>query len=102
MNDILSQVWNCLVQSSDIYVKTVVNSEQYESSGDKLISEDDKRNFENLVYQLFDFILILKEKSRYKMTIKKAIDELTYYAISYMQITDEKVWVFEKKNSKLN
>lgn len=91
MNDILSQVWNCLVQSSDIYVKTVVNSEQYESSGDKLISEEDKRNFENLVYQLFDFILILKEKSRYKMTIKKAIDELTYYAISYMQITDEKV-----------
>ena len=38
MNDILTQVWNCLVQSSQIYVNRVVNSssktnEQYESEG---------------------------------------------------------------------
>ncbi len=55
---------------------------------------DEKSSFENLVYQLFDFILVLKEKNRYKSTIKKAIDELCYYAILYMQITDEQVSTF--------
>ena len=53
--------------------------------------KDLKGSLEELVYQLFDFILILKEKSKYKSTIKKAIDELCFYAINYMQITDEQV-----------
>ena len=102
MNDILTQVWSCLVQSSEVYLKKVVNSDSCLSnstdSGSKFNSsldpEDEKSSLENLVYQLFDFILILKEKSRYKLTIKKAIDELTYYAISYMQITDDRVSLF--------
>jgi len=43
------------------------------------------------VYQLFDFVLELKEKSRYRSTIKKAIGELCYYAILYMQISDDRI-----------
>jgi hypothetical protein len=98
MDDILAQVWSCLVNSSEIYVKTVVNSESMPSenttklnSNESIDPEDEKTGFENLVYQIFDFILILKEKNRYKMTIKKAINELCYYAIMYMQITDDRV-----------
>ena len=49
-------------------------------------------SFENLVYQLFEFILCLKEKSRYKLIVKKAIEELCYYAILYMQITEDQVF----------
>ena len=56
----------------------------------RFISEEMK-SLEGLVYQLFEFILVLKEKSRYKMIVKKAIDELCYYAILYMQITDSQV-----------
>jgi hypothetical protein len=105
MNDILTQVWSCLVQSSEVYLKKVVNSESALSNtteptnkfNSSLDPEDEKSSLENLVYQLFDFILILKEKNRYKMTIKKAIDELTYYAILYMQITDDRVSDHTKK-----
>lgn len=96
MNDILAQVWNCLVQSSQVYVNNVVNSEtslekNSASQNESSDFEDEKSAFENLVYQLFDFILILKDKKKYKDTIRKAIDELCYYAILYMQITDEQV-----------
>ena len=99
MNDILTQVWSCLVQSSEVYLKAVVNSDSTLSNSNdqngkfnsSLDPEDEKTSLENLVYQLFDFILILKEKNRYKQTIKKAVDELTYYAILYMQITDDRV-----------
>ena len=48
-------------------------------------------NFENLVYQLFEFILALKEKKKFKIALKKSIEELCYYAIMYMQITDDQV-----------
>ena len=53
--------------------------------------KEEKSSFENLAYQLFEFILTLKDKKRYKETIKKAIDELCYYSILYIQITDEQV-----------
>lgn len=52
---------------------------------------DEKTSFENLIYQLFEFIQVLKEKNKFKATIKKAIDELCYFAILYMQINDDQV-----------
>ena len=103
MNDILTQIWSCLVQCSQIYLAKVVNSESNEDLDDhhrqlkhgindpSADCEDEKTSLDDLVYQLFEFISVLKEKSRYKTTIKKAIDELCYYAIMYMQITDEQI-----------
>ena len=52
---------------------------------------DEKTSFENLIYQLFEFIQVLKDKNKFKATIKKAIDELCYFAILYMQINDDQV-----------
>ncbi len=43
------------------------------------------------MYQLFEFILILKDNKKHKLTIKKAIDELVYYTVLYMQMTDDQV-----------
>lgn len=93
INEILTHVWNCLVQSSQVYVNKIVNSESAndDSSSSTVDFEEEKKNFENLVYQLFDFILILKDMKKYKPIIKKAIEELCFYAILYMQMTDEQV-----------
>lgn len=52
---------------------------------------EEKNSLENLAYQLFEFILILKDKKKHKETVKKAIDELYYFSILYMQITEEQV-----------
>ncbi|XP_011787230.1 PREDICTED: importin-9 [Colobus angolensis palliatus] len=50
--------------------------------------------FENLVFSIFEFVHALLENSKFKSTVKKALPELIYYIILYMQITEEqiKVW----------
>ncbi|XP_049714232.1 importin-9 isoform X2 [Elephas maximus indicus] len=50
--------------------------------------------FENLVFSIFEFVHALLENSKFKSTVKKALPELIYYVILYMQITEEqiKVW----------
>lgn len=56
--------------------------------------KDEKKSFEDLIYELFEFISVLKDKNKFKPTIKRAIDELCYYAILYMQINDDQVRQF--------
>jgi hypothetical protein len=90
MNEILSQIWSCLVQSSSIYTCLYVNCLKVDQK-EMLDSEGEELNFENLIHQLFEFILCLKDKKRYKPIIKSAIDELCYYSITYMQITEEQI-----------
>uniref|UniRef100_A0A6Q2XW82 Importin N-terminal domain-containing protein n=1 Tax=Esox lucius TaxID=8010 RepID=A0A6Q2XW82_ESOLU len=50
--------------------------------------------FENLVFSIFEFVHTLLENSKFKSTVKKALPELIYYVILYMQITEDqiKVW----------
>lgn len=45
--------------------------------------------FENLVFSIFEFVHALLENSKFKSTVKKALPELIYYIILYMQITEE-------------
>lgn len=47
--------------------------------------------FENLVFSIFEFVHALLENSKFKSTVKKALPELIYYVILYMQITEEQV-----------
>lgn len=47
--------------------------------------------FENLVFSIFDFVHTLLENNKFKSTVKKALPELIYYVILYMQITEEQV-----------
>lgn len=49
--------------------------------------------FENLVFSIFEFVHALLENSKFKSTVKKALPELIYYIILYMQITEEQVTV---------
>lgn len=42
--------------------------------------------FENLVFSIFEFVHALLENSKFKSTVKKALPELIYYLILYMQI----------------
>lgn len=47
--------------------------------------------FENLVFSIFEFVHALLENSKFKSTVRKALPELIYYVILYMQITEEQV-----------
>ncbi|KAL7985445.1 hypothetical protein Chor_004015 [Crotalus horridus] len=57
-------------------------------------SDSEVLGFENLVFSIFEFVHALLENHKFKSTVKKALPELIYYIILYMQITEEqiKVW----------
>jgi len=50
--------------------------------------------FENLVFSIFEFVHALLENNKFKSTVKKALPELIYYILLYMQITEEQVSKF--------
>uniref|UniRef100_A0A673Z6H2 Importin 9 n=1 Tax=Salmo trutta TaxID=8032 RepID=A0A673Z6H2_SALTR len=58
------------------------------------LTESEVLGFENLVFSIFEFVHTLLENSKFKSTVKKALPELIYYIILYMQITEDqiKVW----------
>uniref|UniRef100_A0A8C5TIK3 Importin 9 n=1 Tax=Malurus cyaneus samueli TaxID=2593467 RepID=A0A8C5TIK3_9PASS len=74
------------------YVRTEVNyTEEVE---DPVDSDGEVLGFENLVFSIFEFVHALLENNKFKSTVKKALPELIYYILLYMQITEEqiKVW----------
>uniref|UniRef100_A0A7N8Y0P3 Importin 9 n=1 Tax=Mastacembelus armatus TaxID=205130 RepID=A0A7N8Y0P3_9TELE len=75
MQQILPIVWNTLTESAALYPLEFLG-------------------FENLVFSIFEFVHTLLENNKFKSTVKKALPELIYYIILYMQITEDqiKVW----------
>uniref|UniRef100_A0A8B9LB95 Importin 9 n=1 Tax=Astyanax mexicanus TaxID=7994 RepID=A0A8B9LB95_ASTMX len=75
MQQILPIVWNTLTESASLYPSYVLG-------------------FENLVFSIFEFVHTLLDNNKFKSTVKKALPELIYYIILYMQITEDqiKVW----------
>lgn len=47
--------------------------------------------FENLVFSVFEFIHGLIETPKFKKTVKRFLDELVYFLVLYMQITEDQV-----------
>lgn len=48
-------------------------------------------SFECLIYSLFEFVQVLMDLSTYKNSVKTSMEELCYYLILCMQITEEEV-----------
>ncbi|XP_072336822.1 importin-9 isoform X3 [Scyliorhinus torazame] len=92
MQQILPIVWSTLTESAAVYVRTEVN--YMEEVDDPVDSDGEVLGFENLVFNIFEFVHTLLENRKFKSTVKKALPELIYYIILYMQITEEqiKVW----------
>uniref|UniRef100_A0A3Q4GDM7 Importin 9 n=1 Tax=Neolamprologus brichardi TaxID=32507 RepID=A0A3Q4GDM7_NEOBR len=93
MQQILPIVWNTLTESAIFtYVRTEVNDT--EEVDDPVDSDGEVLGFENLVFSIFEFVHTLLENNKFKSTVRKALPELIYYIILYMQITEDqiKVW----------
>lgn len=57
----------------------------------RLLLAGEVLGFENLVFSIFEFVHTLLENNKFKGTVKKALPELIYYIILYMQITEDQV-----------
>uniref|UniRef100_A0A674PGE9 Importin 9 n=1 Tax=Takifugu rubripes TaxID=31033 RepID=A0A674PGE9_TAKRU len=90
MQQILPIVWNTLTESAIFtYVRTEVN--YTEEVDDPIDSDGEVLGFENLVFSIFEFVHTLLENNKFKTTVKKALPELIYYIILYMQITEDQI-----------
>uniref|UniRef100_A0AAX7VCJ3 Importin N-terminal domain-containing protein n=1 Tax=Astatotilapia calliptera TaxID=8154 RepID=A0AAX7VCJ3_ASTCA len=87
MQQILPIVWNTLTESAALYPVIYEVDDPVDSDGEVL-------GFENLVFSIFEFVHTLLENNKLKSTVRKALPELIYYIILYMQITEDqiKVW----------
>ena len=48
-------------------------------------------SFENLVYSTFEFIVSLVESSKFKKTVEQYLEDILFFTMVYMQVTDEQV-----------
>uniref|UniRef100_A0A8C5JFW7 Importin 9 n=1 Tax=Junco hyemalis TaxID=40217 RepID=A0A8C5JFW7_JUNHY len=89
MQQILPIVWNTLTESAALYPLNYT-----EEVEDPVDSDGEVLGFENLVFSIFEFVHALLENNKFKSTVKKALPDLIYYILLYMQITEEqiKVW----------
>lgn len=86
---ILPPVWNLFTHSVEFYVRTVVNNT--EDADNPVDSDGEILGFENLVYSVFEFVLGLLETPRFRGTVRKSCDQILFYMILYMQITEDQV-----------
>ncbi|XP_013378679.1 importin-9 isoform X1 [Lingula anatina] len=89
LHQILPPVWNTLTHSADIYVRTVVNDT--EDAVNPVDSDGEVLGFENLVFGIFEFIHALIETPKFRGVVKKSMDQLIYYVVLYMQITEDQI-----------
>ncbi|KAK7102594.1 importin-9-like [Littorina saxatilis] len=86
---ILPCIWAIFTQSAEFYVRTVVNN--VEDADDPVDSDGEVLGFENLVYSVFEFVHALIDITRFRSTIKGTIDQIIYYVIVYMQMTEDQI-----------
>ncbi|KAL8589419.1 hypothetical protein ACOMHN_021571 [Nucella lapillus] len=97
---ILPNIWDIFTQSAQFYVRTVVNNvedadDPVDSDGEVIGFENlvysEVIGFENLVYSVFEFVHALIDIVRFRRTIKGTIDQIIYYIILYMQMTEDQI-----------
>lgn len=116
LGDILGPVWATLTETAAVYVKTQVNNTEdldtdIDSDGEELLkpssfretpSEDrdallDPLSFlgemyclSTLIQSIFEFVQALVESPKLKDPVHKGMDELLFYLIIYMQVTEHR------------
>jgi len=87
--NILPPMWSIFTQSVDHYVKTTVNC--IDSTEDVVDEDGEILSFENLVFSVFEFISALVETPKFKKTVDGSLEEILFFTMVYMQITDEQI-----------
>ena len=87
-SSVLSAVWQQLIQGAEYFVSRDVNCAEEDLEA-VIDSDGESISFGSLVYSLFDFVESLLDSNKMKKVVKKSLDELIYYLIIYMQMTEE-------------
>nr|XP_002127531.1 importin-9 [Ciona intestinalis] len=90
---VLTTVWQELIHGAEYYVRKEVNcsEDDLETATD---SDGEVLSFGSLVYSMFDFIESLLDSHKFRKVVKKSLEELIYYLIMYMQVTEEQTQIW--------
>ncbi|XP_046853587.1 importin-9-like [Xenia sp. Carnegie-2017] len=91
LSAVLPHVWNILTHGAERYHKTVINF--MEEADDPVDSDGEILTFEAVVFQVFEFIQALVE-SRFKVVVKTHLDQLLYFLLVYMEITEDQACIW--------
>ena len=87
---ILPPVWETLTQSANIYQERTVNGDG-ETNEKEVDSDGEVINFNNLIIAIFEFIESIVDHKRFSNLLDNMLEEVMYYLIIFMQITDEQI-----------
>lgn len=86
---IVTPVWNILLKSVDLYVRSIVNSS--DSSVDVYDSDGEIINFDSVLLAVFQFITSVLEYGHQPNIFPPILPDLVHHLITLMQITAEQV-----------
>ncbi|KAL3699542.1 hypothetical protein R1sor_017564 [Riccia sorocarpa] len=84
---VLGPLWQTFVSGYKVYDSACVNAEE-ESFGGLADSDGSEQSLEAFTIQIFEFLLTAVASPRFKKIVQN-MEELVYYTIGYMQMTEE-------------
>ncbi|KAL2717247.1 importin-9 [Vespula squamosa] len=90
----LPPVWETLTESAKIYQEETVNGTT-ETNSKEVDSDGEIINFNNLIIAIFEFVHSIIEHKKFSNLVNNLLQEIIYYLIIFMQITDEQIelWI---------
>ncbi|XP_076236291.1 importin 9 isoform X2 [Calliopsis andreniformis] len=86
----LPPVWETLIQSAKVYQEGTVNGDG-ETNDKEVDSDGEVINFNNLIIAIFEFVHSMVDRKRFSNFLDNLLQEIMYYLIIFMQITDEQI-----------
>eukprot|EP00271_Cylindrocystis_brebissonii_P017723 TRINITY_DN471_c0_g1_i1.p1 TRINITY_DN471_c0_g1~~TRINITY_DN471_c0_g1_i1.p1 ORF type:complete len:1065 (+),score=246.85 TRINITY_DN471_c0_g1_i1:95-3289(+) len=87
---VLPSLWQSYVGGIAVYQRAAVEGEEETYTG-RTDEDGGSQSLEALSVQAFEFILTLMGNSRHKVYLKDGTEPLIYFAMAYMQMTEEQV-----------
>eukprot|EP00794_Sanderia_malayensis_P006843 gene6843-7611_t len=95
---ILSPIWVIFTESVEFYIRTTVNNVVHHQ--DPVDEDGEVLSFENLIFGVFEFITALVEVPKYKKAVKGYLEDIIFYVLMYMQITEEQIELWSEDVNK--
>ncbi|XP_015173193.1 PREDICTED: importin-9 [Polistes dominula] len=86
----LPPVWETLIESAKIYQEETVNGIS-ETNNKEVDSDGEIINFNNLIIAIFEFVTSIMENKKFSHLVYNLLQDILYYTIIFMQITDEQI-----------
>ncbi|BBG94406.1 ARM repeat superfamily protein, partial [Prunus dulcis] len=87
---IVGPLWQTFMTSLGVYVRSSIEGTEDPFDG-RYDSDGAEKSLDSFVVQLFEFLLTIVGSAKLVKVIMNNVEELTYYTIAFLQITEQQV-----------